>query len=404
MLFNKIEKIVSGGLCNGCGACVASIGNDKVNMELSSSGFYRPRVKTLLSAGEDEAFVAVCGGWHLAHQRNNGIYYDPLWGPRLRIATGHATDPEVRYRGSSGGVISAIALWLLGNGVSFIVQTTADPFDPIGNVTRPSRSREDVLEAAGSRYGPSAPLAGLERYLASGEKFAFVGKPCDVAALRRMARRDPRINAQIPYMISFFCAGIPSRLGTLEILAALGVNQEELKEFAYRGRGWPGLTRALLQDGREATLSYSDSWGQILNRHLQFRCKVCADGTGEFADIACADAWYGTDGYPDFGEREGRSLILARTLIGKDLLVSMETTGVLETTDLDVGEIIKMQPYQVYRKRTVLMRLLALRIGGRLSVRYDNFALLENALRHSLKDLIKNFIGTLRRVIWRPNL
>src|SRR3712207_7050821 len=38
------------------------------------------------------------------------------------------------------------------------------------------------------------------------------------------------------------------------------------------------------------------------------RCKICPDGTGEFADIVCADAWYGKDGYPDFAEREGRSL------------------------------------------------------------------------------------------------
>jgi coenzyme F420 hydrogenase subunit beta len=37
-------------------------------------------------------------------------------------------------------------------------------------------------------------------------------------------------------------------------------------------------------------MSYADSWGGILSRHVQFRCKICPDGTGGFADVVCADA------------------------------------------------------------------------------------------------------------------
>jgi coenzyme F420 hydrogenase subunit beta len=46
-----------------------------------------------------------------------------------------------------------------------------------------------------------------------------------------------------------------------------------------------------------------NAWGEELSNHLQFRCKICPGGTGEFADVVCAGAWYGKDGYPDFTER-----------------------------------------------------------------------------------------------------
>ena len=55
-------------------------------------------------------------------------------------------------------------------------------------------------------------------------------------------------------------------------------------------------------------MSYADSWGAHLSKHVQFRCKICPDAVGGVADIACADAWYGGDsGYPQFDEAAGRS-------------------------------------------------------------------------------------------------
>lgn len=51
-------------------------------------------------------------------------------------------------------------------------------------------------------------------------------------------------------------------------------------------------------------MSYNESWGNILGKYLQKRCKICPDGIGEFADIVCADAWHGDkSGYPNFEEK-----------------------------------------------------------------------------------------------------
>jgi coenzyme F420 hydrogenase subunit beta len=294
--------------------------------------------------------------------------------------------------------LSAVAIGLVETGmVSFVWHTRASEDDPIGNVTGASRTRAEILAAAGSRYAPSCPLAGLEDALATGEKFAFIGKPCDVAALRNLAKIDARIGRQIPYMLSFFCAGIPSRHATVAVLAALDTNPDDVKAFRYRGEGWPGLAQVTRRDGTTRSMDYNTSWGTILNRQIQFRCKLCPDGTGEFADISCADAWYGKDGYPDFEEREGRSLVVARTEAGVRLLSAIMQSGHLATSPLDIAEIADMQPFQAARKRSTFVRRLALLARGRLVPRYAGFRLVGLAIRDNWIRQARNFVGAWRR-------
>jgi coenzyme F420 hydrogenase subunit beta len=394
-----LESIVTSGQCHGCGGCAAAIGSAGIQMKMTPQGYLRPVAARQLNHAEEKTLRAVCSGRELTQPRatNDGSYHK-VWGPLQSVETGFSTDPDVRYRGSSGGVISAISLFLLESGaVEFILQTSADPNDPIGNVTRISSSRQDILDAAGSRYAPSSPLADLEKYLSMGKRFAFVGKPCDVATLRKMELTDSRIADLIPYKLAFFCAGVPSRIGTHKVLEKLGVPPSELAEFAYRGRGWPGLTRARRHDGTEESMDYNSSWGTILNRHLQFRCKVCVDGIGEFADIACADAWYGKDGYPDFTEQEGRSLIVARTDAGRQLVALMRSQDKLVSEALDADKIGEMQPYQKERRRAVLARLLGVALKGRKPSRYWNFGLLSLTVRSSPLWLLRNVWGTFKR-------
>lgn len=394
-----IEQVVQSNLCLGCGAC-ANLPD--VTMALSERGFNRPtRPETLRSTPQPE-LQAICSGYSI-EQNAAGRPYDDTWGPILELWTGNSTDPEVRYRGSSGGVISQLAIYLIeSKAVDFVVHTRADPNEPLGNLTSPSYNRADILSGAGSRYAPSSPLAELNAYLKTGKRFAFIGKPCDVAALRRMAKVDPRIDAQVPYMLSFFCAGVPSRFGALAILRKLDVEAAQVSKFEFRGRGWPGLTRATRFDGTEATMDYNSSWGTVLSRTLQFRCKICPDGTGEFADIVCADAWYGKDGYPDFAERDGRSMVLVRTERGRALLREIARQKLIELQPLAVGEIEKMQPYQRDRKRVILARLAALVVGGRKRPRYAGLKLVVLAVRSNPAWLARNVFGTLRRLPSTP--
>jgi coenzyme F420 hydrogenase subunit beta len=195
------------------------------------------------------------------------------------------------------------------------------------------------------------------------------------------------------------CAGVPSLKGTHAVLKHLDAPVEQVVEFRYRGNGWPGMATAITRDGKSNSMTYDDSWGKILNKHLQFRCKVCFDGTGEFADISCADAWYGsTDGYPIFEEAQGRSLIIARTTKGSEVLAAAVSKGVVAIENLPVKDLPLIQPYQKNRKKLALSRLFAIKVVARKSPRYDFLAMLKLAAQASFMENLKSFGGTLKRL------
>jgi coenzyme F420 hydrogenase subunit beta len=399
-----LARVARGDLCAGCGAC-AAIASEKIAMRMTPPGFLRPEQRATLSPAEEEAVAAVCPG--LRVEMTPPIRAtEALWGPIRTCRTGHATDPALRHRASSGGVLSGLLTHLLATGaVDQVITTAADPDRPLGNRTVVAMTPETVLAAAGSRYAPSAPLAGIEAVLAGEGRAAFVGKPCDVAALRALARRDPRVEARIPYMLSFFCAGVPAEAGAEEVVRRLGAEPAEVTAFRYRGEGWPGRAVATLADGRSLGMSYADSWGSILSRHVQFRCKICADGVGALADVVCADAWDCDEaGYPLFAEAEGLSLVLSRTEKGEALVAAAAEAGRLTVEPLDPARIGAMQPSQAFRKRNLVPRLAALAALGRPRPDYRGFHLLALARKGRPRIALRNFLGTLRRaVIPRPS-
>lgn len=395
---NLVEKVVSAGLCSGCGLCESIAPKGAITIRMTQSGYLRPLVNERLSSDTETSIAGTCPGIQVAHDEGCENY-DVSWGPLRSVQVGYAADPEVRRMGSSGGVISALCINLLESGeVDFVAQIAVSTIDPIANELQISRTRDDVIRAAGSRYAPSAPLKTLRELLATGERFAFVGKPCDVAALRAYMRLNPSARTQIPYLLSFMCAGIPSEHGTEEVIKAMGADRSKLRRFRYRGDGWPGMARAEHFDGTSYEMDYNSSWGEILGKQLQFRCKVCADGTGEFADLVCADAWYGKDGYPDFTDRDGRSLILVRTDAGAKLLEKTIENLAAVVIGVSVDEISLMQPYQLNRKRLVAARSVATLLATGRVVRFRRLSLVRAAMHAGVVNLLRNAWGTYKRI------
>lgn len=393
----SLARVAKGNLCAGCGGC-ALVAPGKIEMEMVDPGYLRPRQLAPLAPDEDDRVARICPGLGQSVTAE-GRTDDVLWGPYHSMMTGHATDPGLRFAASSGGALSAILVHLLKSGaVDAVIQTGASPQVPVANVTVLSDTAPQVQQAAGSRYAPSAPLAGLETHLNSDQRFAFVGKPCDVAALRAMASEDPRVNLHIPVMLSFFCAGVPSQTGAEAILTALGTDPDSTTAFRYRGHGWPGRATAQLTDGSERSMTYHDSWGGILSNHVQLRCKICADGTGKAADLVCADAWHCDEkGYPLFEERDGVSLIVARTEIGTRLLDSAHSAGEIETHAFNPADLAAIQPGQLDRRQALFARLAGLRVLGRPVPRYRGLQISAAARGNSIRTHLRNFLGMIRR-------
>jgi coenzyme F420 hydrogenase subunit beta len=394
---STLAEVVRHGLCTGCGLCQSMAGPDRIRLEMTADGFLRPTIRQKLSAEEERRILSACPGnrQHAAPEPDARI--DPLWGPIRRLARGQATDEEMRFKAASGGVISALCTYLLAGGdVDAILHTIADPAQALRSIPQVSRSPQGVMQAAGARYGPAAPLTDLEAMLAAGRPFALVGKPCDIAAVRNLARLDPRVDRLVRYRIAFFCAGVSSLGISQAIVGKYGLVEDQVRLMRYRGHGCPGLTRIEAKDGRVFEQTYDDSWGNELAQEIQFRCKICPDATGEQADIACGDAWITADGYAH-GEYESWNAVIARTAAGEALLARMERDGKLNLLPNTVAELNRMQPHQGERKMAILARSGGLRLAGQPRPHYTGLRIFHAAWlgRHGF---IGNLLGTLRRL------
>ncbi|WP_394167729.1 Coenzyme F420 hydrogenase/dehydrogenase, beta subunit C-terminal domain [Photobacterium piscicola] len=394
----NIKDIIDNDWCSGCGLC-ASVNSNIVSMKLNEKGYLRPKL-----VSNENINLDYCPGNTLKLNKSNIKYYTN-WGYIKNISVGFSNDEEVRYKGSSGGVISQIAISLLEkNSVDGIIHIGVDINNPLKNITKISRNREDVLSNAGSRYAPASPLSDILQIIDKykNEAFAFIGKPCDVAAIKQYIQIHPELNKNIKYFISFMCAGTPSIEGSYEVLNKLNIKKDDLILFNYRGDGWPGKTLAVDKYNNSNSMEYNDSWGKVLGSYIQKRCKICPDGIGEFADIVCADAWHGDkNGYPDFTEQDGRSLIISRTDNGDDLYKMLVNENIICTEKFDIEMLGEIQPAQRHRRQTLLVRLFAFHLLLKKTPKYEGLYLYKSLKTLTIKRQVIAFLGTITRIIKR---
>lgn len=390
-----LDRIVAGHYCVGCGLCASLAEPGTLEMAENAAGFLVPHRRK--SGAEPPSLREFCPGITLQQARpHRGP--EKIYGPFESLWTAHAVDEGVRRKASSGGCISALLIYLLEQGaVDGVLHVGKSADDPLRNQTYFSVTREDVLRRAGSRYAPSALLAGWTECLRTGRKIAVVGKPCDIAAIDRFLALHPEYEPQVICKISFLCMGVPSQNGTTRLVAALGLAEADVRDFWYRGEGWPGKATAIDAAGARREMSYEESWGRILSKDVNFRCKFCPDGFGEFADISCGDAWHAQEGCPDFAERPGRSLAFIRSERGRKLFEAARAAGCVAAEPFAVEDLKTIQPSQYQRKIHAGVRIAALKLMGDRLLDFSGFCLLANLGKARLASVVRNFWGAVRR-------
>lgn len=395
-LARAIGSVLAADTCSGCGAC--ALISSRVEVGIDSSGFVRPHVvgepeNSETDAREAAEFDRACPGRRVPAPERSGRQRHPVLGDYVSVWEGWAVDPDTRFAGSSGGVLTALSGWLIDAGhVTSAVAAAGSSTQPTRTVPVRLTTKTEALAASGSRYAPVG-VAAIAQFDGA---TAVVAKPCEVSAIRQLAlARD----AEQPVLLSFFCAGTPHQQATDELVAALGVAPSDATGVRYRGNGWPGQFTVGGRDGQPRSTSYERSWGEHLGPHVQWRCKVCADGMGDHADIAVGDFW-GADGagYPVFEDAPGRSVILARTPRGHELLTGAVAAGVLEIRPIDLDAVARVQPLQVERSSMVGARLAGRLLAGRAIPRYPGYPLLRRALRSPVRA-VRSLVGTFRRSV-----
>ena len=357
-----IARIVATDMCIGCGLCEA-VTAGRVEMVMTPAGSLRPSPVDGFTPAEEAVLVAACPGAVAEARAPDGTDPDPVWGAFRSMARAWAGRPGIRHEGATGGVLTALGVHALDTGrVDFVLHMGADPQRPMRSRWVISETPDSVRANTGSRYGPTAPLAGMAAALEREQPFAIIAKPCDLGAVHSLSRSDPRVDELCTLRLALVCGG-QSRLSKSQaVLDEFGLDEDDVALFRYRGHGNPGPTVVETLDGRQFSKTYLELWEDEAGWDVETRCKFCPDALGEAADVAAADIWPG--GAPT-GEDEGFNGIIVRTAAGADLVTSAVAAG-----ELVLGEPITprqfddLQPHQVRKKEALAARYQGLADSG----------------------------------------
>lgn len=135
----------------------------------------------------------------------------------------------------------------------------------------------------------------------------------------------------------------------------------------------------------------------------RWRCWICTDHIGAFADIAVGDPWHTP---PSGHEDAGRSLIVARTARGRAFVEAATAAGVLVAASEGRDAIANAQPGLAATQGAVCGRRLVMRLAG-MPVPVDRgLPLCRHWLGLPVRAKVSSVAGTVRRVVksrlWRP--
>lgn len=403
----RLDKIVEDGLCIGCGLCASYAGAEAISFGVTEDGNLAPFAREGLTQDHMDMVSKICPSLRVEGLPQDLInaapYHDLVWGDYVALKQAYAGDAATRHLGSTAGVLTALGCYLLASGeVDFIAHVKAADHPAHFGMATVSTTEQDVIAAAGSRYGPTAPLIDIISLLDRGQPFALIAKPCDLNAMRNYAHHDHRVNALIKYWLTPVCGGFTPDAGYQQFLDRHQIQRNEVSALRYRGYGCPGPTTLTMSNGETRDIHYLDFWGEDDSHWiLPLRCKICPDGIGEAADIAASDTWDG--GSPTREESEtdpGFNNLIIRTKSGADLIQkAVESGHLVIEREVSVDDLSRTQPHQVKKKYAALARSKGLAAAGSVAPELVNMRAeaLDAALGQEAS--LKEMQGTRKRAL-----
>ncbi len=300
--FEKLEHdIIKKGLCTVCGTCAGVCPEGIVkfkdlNGELlpyNRGNCSRCNVcyKSCPGAGVDLLKMET---ELFGRQRTSG---QPDYGVHGTLGYGCAVNLNIRQKGSSGGVVTALLTHALDEKlIDAAIVAGFNPGQPWRTSTVIAATSDEILQASQSKYAVVPVNDCLLQAANQYERLAVVGLPCHIHALRKIQinKKPKRVAESLKYMIGLNCAAQFYFEGTRHVLQEWGdvEDVENLSSLEYRGGGWPGHMVAKNKEGKTTTIDrHQYMYHMLAPAYKRDRCEMCIDWSAELSDISCGDYW-----------------------------------------------------------------------------------------------------------------
>jgi coenzyme F420 hydrogenase subunit beta len=335
------EEVITSGLCTGCAGCVISCPHDVIGYK-HEPGAYKP-FHLEEELGLDDCIHGQKGctsctracprfrAWEVeADDHLHGRIREPgeVAGIYKDILLTRASNDVVYETGQDGGLVSAILIWCLENGIIDGALTSGlEGGTGWKAVPMVATSREEVLAGAGSRYTYSANTIAFDEAQEKGlSNLALVGMSCQTSIGPVMwSRKIGKVSKPIKLNIGLLCSkSFDDSLFDELFEVKYGLPKEQIKKMNIKG-----VFQIWTHDGgyHEINLKECHAW-------TREGCNHCPDFAAEHADIS-------TGG---IGDATDWTLTIVRTELGRAIIEAMVADGVIQTRpgDDDPGAIALM--------------------------------------------------------------
>ena len=405
----SLTFVIENGLCTGCGTCSGICPNDAIKMSKDKKqGIYLPKID-YQKCTDCGLCSKSCPGYKVDFKELNLEIFrkippptieGSLLGNYLKCYAGYSTDHEVRYKSASGGLITQLLLFMLDEGIIDGALVTGmgkeNPLEPKPFI---ARTREEIINASGSKYCPVPVNVALKYILRQKGKYAVVGLPCHIHGLRKAEQVIKKLKERIVLHMGIFCSHTDTFLETEYLLYRFNIKSKDVSKIAYRGKGWPGMLTIKSKRGNEVNVPFHE-WIKA-HAYCMFapsRCLLCCDHSAELSDISFADAWL-----PEFqGDKIGTSLIISRTKVGEEILRKAVANKKIEIREIDCIKVAESQKMMRFKKNSLAVRFLFFKAASKKIPIYNRRLLKPSLIDFPRSGIIfvNRYIAS-KRSLWR---
>lgn len=293
--------------CIGCEICQPACHQNAIEMKFEH-GMFTPERDT-------EACIDCTHCIQICPSRMSKIQRTLLANPSIESYTACAEDNVTRFKGASGGVISAMITELIQNcgyNCTFVLKDSI-----YGEPTRLEAvmKMEDIEKSVGSKYVPASAfnvIKALQTYAKADFtlKCIVVGTPCVLRGIRNYMRLHDIPEDNILFF-GLFCDGT-MHYNFLRYIADRYGKFEKLNFRSKVPNGWPGDMLLELNGGQAQAIPRTERM-KLKPIFMLPACLSCNDKLNPYADIAFGDCYI-----PLKADKKGKSFVIVRTEKGEE--------------------------------------------------------------------------------------